>query len=91
MNFTTRQAKSMVIGATAGAAILASLVQLSEGSAPDIRVGVGAVIAGGLMFALADVAPSLAGSLALVLLVGAALQNGTKVAAIVAGATNGGK
>lgn len=87
MNFTARQAKTMVIVATAGSAILASLEQLATGSFPSVKIGVGAVIAGAVMYALTDIAPALAGALAALLLVGAALTNGTQVAAILSSAT----
>ena len=87
MNFTSQQSKTIVITATAGAAILSSLEQLASKQAPSVRIGVGAVIAGAVLYSLTDVAPALAGSLALLLLVGAALTNGVKVANIVATAT----
>lgn len=83
MDFTTAQAKGLVIGATAGAGILASAAQLAEGSPPDVRVAVGATIAAALMYALADYAPELAGGLALLMLVGAVLSNGATVAGII--------
>lgn len=87
MNFTERQAKSLVITATSVAAILAAVVDVTEGRAPNIRIGVGAVVAGGFMYAVAGFAPPLAGGLALVLIVGSALQNGPKVAEVLGVAT----
>lgn len=87
MNFTDRQAKSLVVGSIAGAAILASAQQLATGSMPDVRVAVGGVIAGAVLYALADVAPPLAGSLALLVLTGALLTNGADVARVITTAT----
>lgn len=87
MNFTTTQAKTTVVVATAGAAILASLEQLATGQFPSVKIGVGAVVAGAVMYALTDIAPALAGSLAALLLAGALLTNGTQVAAILSSAT----
>lgn len=87
MNFTTTQAKTLVITATAGSAILASLEQIATKQFPSVRIGVGAVIVGAVMYALTDISPALAGALALLLLAGAVLTNGTKVAGIISAAT----
>lgn len=91
MNLTERQAKSIVVGAVAGAAILASAEQLATGVMPDVRVAVGGVIAGAVLYAVADVAPAVAGTLALVLVTGAALTNGAAVARVVTQATTKGQ
>lgn len=87
MNFTERQAKSLVIAATSVAAILAAVVDVADGRGPNVRTGVGAVIAGAVMYGVASVAPPLGGGLALVLLVGSALHNGPRVAELVGVAT----
>lgn len=87
MNLTDRQAKSLVVGAVAGAGLLASAESLASGNLPSVRVAVGGVIAGAVLYALADVAPPLAGGLALILITGAALTNGVNVARIVTTAT----
>lgn len=83
MNFTEAQAKGLVIGAVAGAGILASAAQLVEGKPPSIRTALGGAIAAAMLYALADWAPNVAGGLALVLLVGAVLTNGMDVASII--------
>lgn len=83
MDFTAGQAKGLVIGATAGAGLLASAADLFEGRPPSIRVAMGATIAAAMLYALADWAPSLAGSLSLLLLTGALLTNGATVAGII--------
>ena len=87
MNFTTKSAKTMVVVATAGAAILSSMEQVSTGKMPSVKIGVGAVIVGAVLYALTDISPALAGALAALLLVGAALTNGTAVAATISSAT----
>lgn len=81
-------AKGLVIGSTATAGMLASASDLVNGRPPQVRTAVGAVIAAALLYALADVAPPLAGGLALVLLLGAVLTNGAEVAEIITKATN---
>lgn len=83
MDFTSAQAKGLVIGATAGAGILASAAQLVDGNPPDLRIAVGGAIAAAALYALADWVPGLAGGLALVMLVGSLLTNGATVAAII--------
>lgn len=81
-------AKGLVIGATAGAAILASAHDLVTGNPPQVRTAVAAVIAAALLYALAEVAPPLAGGLALIVLTGAVLRHGVEVADIVTQAIN---
>jgi hypothetical protein len=80
-------AKGFVIGATAGAAILASLDDLAAARPPDIKIAIGGVIAAAFLYALADAAPELAIGFAAILLVGAILTNGAQVAAIISKAT----
>lgn len=80
MAFTTSQAKGLVIGATAGAGVLASLASIADSKPPSIRIAVGATIVAVVLYAIADWAPELAGMLALVVLTGAILTNGTDVA-----------
>jgi hypothetical protein len=87
MDFTTGQAQGLVIGATAAATILASAANLADGNPPDIRTAIGGTIAAAFLYALADVAPALAGSFALLLLLGAILTNGVTVANIITKAT----
>ena len=89
MAFTEKSAKALVVGAVAGAAILSSVDSLATGTMPSVVVGVGAVVIGSMLYALADVAPPLAASFALVLITAAALTNGVKVAGIVTNATRG--
>lgn len=86
MNAST--AKGLVVGAAAGAGLLASAHDLVAGNPPQIRTAVGAAIAAALLYALADVAPPLAGGLALVLLTGAVLRHGVEVADIIMNAVN---
>lgn len=81
-------AKSVVIGATAGTSILSSLDALANGTAPNIRVGVGAVIAGSVLYAATDLAPELAASFALLMLAGGILLNGQTVFDIIQRATS---
>ena len=87
MNFTTGQAKGLVVGATCAAAILSSADNLANGKVPTVRNAVGAVVVASVLYAAADWQPELAGSLALVLLLGAILTNGVRVANIVTTAT----
>lgn len=87
MNVTTGQAQGLVIGATAGATILASAANLADGKPPDIRTAIGGTIAAAFLYALADVAPELAAAFAMLLLAGAILTNGATVAGIITKAT----
>lgn len=80
---TPRTAKALVITGTAGAAILESVVQLADGKAPSLRLGIGVAIAGALMYALTDIAPPVAGGMGALLLTGAILTNGVRASAIV--------
>ena len=80
-------AKGLVIGAAAGAGILASAADLATGNPPDVRVAVGVVLAAAVLYAAADWAPDLAAAFAVLLLTGAVLTNGKTVADVVRGAT----
>lgn len=81
MNDST--AKGLVIGCTAGAAILASIGDLAAGRAPSVRLALGATIAAAILYAIAEVAPRLAAGFALLLFVGAALTDGAESARII--------
>lgn len=89
MSFSERSAKTAVVGAVAGAALLSSAQSLATGTMPPVRIGVGAVIAGAMLYALADSAPAVAGGFALLLITGAVMVNGVQVAKIVTHATTG--
>jgi hypothetical protein len=82
-----RQAKTLVIVGTSGAAMLASAEAIATGRPPSVRIGVGAVVAGSVLYALAGFIPPVAGGLALVMLTGSVLTNGATVAAILQRAT----
>lgn len=87
MNFTTDQAQGLVLGACAGTFVLAVADDIAHGDPPSIRAAVGSFLVAAALYALADWVPALAGSLALLLLVGAILTNGVSVANVITGAT----
>lgn len=86
MNVSVRTSKSLVITGTAATAILSALVSMSEGSMPSIRIGVGATLVGAGLYALTDVAPSLAASFAVLMLAGSLYRNGPEVFTKISGA-----
>lgn len=86
MNVSPRTAKSLVITGTAATAILSALVTMTDGQMPSIRVGVGATLVGAGLYALTDVAPSIAASFAVLMLVGSVYRNGPQVFETVSGA-----
>lgn len=85
MNSAT--AKGLVITGTAGAGIFASLADIAQGNPPDIRVALGGILAASVLYALTDSAPSLAGMLAMLILVSAIILNGQAVFQIINKAT----
>lgn len=74
------KAKTLTIAAVGAAGLLASLEYVAKGERPPLRTFVGVAVSGVVLLTLAEVAPGLAGSLALLLLVGALLRNGVGAA-----------
>lgn len=76
-------AKSLTVAAVGAAGLLSSLEYVAKGERPPLRTLVGVVVSGVVLLTVAEVAPTLAGSLALLLLTGAVLRNGVAVARVV--------
>lgn len=77
---TEGKAKAVTVAAVGAAGLLSSLEHVAAGERPPLRTFVGVVVSGVVLLALAEVAPDLAGALALLLLTGAVLRNGVAVA-----------
>lgn len=77
---TGGKAKSLVIASVGAAGVLSSLEYLADGKRPPLTVFVGMTVTGVVLLAAADLSPDVAGGLALLLLVGAVLRNGTAAA-----------
>lgn len=88
MNVSPRTAKSVVIGAVAGTAILSALVSVVDGTAPSIRVGIGATVVGAALYAATDVAPPLAASVAALMFIGTLYRHGPSLAETLTGAVS---
>lgn len=74
------KAKTLVVASVGAAAVLSSLEHVAKAELPPLSTYVGATIAGvGLLF-LAELSPDVAGGLALLLLTGAVLRNGSAAA-----------
>lgn len=73
------QAKRYALLATIAAATLAIVAELQRGNVPDPRIVVGAVIAAVLLTIGAEMAPAIAGGLAMVMLITALLVTGADV------------
>lgn len=74
------KAKTITVAAVGAAGVLSSLEHVAAGRRPPLQTFVGVVVSGVFLLALAEVAPSLAGGLALLLLTGAVLRNGVGAA-----------
>lgn len=77
---TESKAKTLTVAAVGAAGLLASLEHLADGERPPLKTFVGVGVAGVVLLTVAEVAPGLAGGLALLLLTGALLRNGTSAA-----------
>lgn len=77
---TEGKAKTLTVAAVGAAAVLSSLEHVADGERPPLSTFVGATVAGVVLLATAEVAPDLAGGLALLLLLGAVLRNGQSAA-----------
>jgi hypothetical protein len=86
---TPAQAKRLVIGGLGVAGIVAAVGDLSSGQAPQLRIFIGACIAGAVLAMVAEVQPELAAGLALLVLLSAAIAGGPATIEKVAGATSG--
>jgi cysteine synthase len=71
MSMSAPQAKRVVVLSVATAGTMTTVRDLAKGDAPSIRTIVGVVVAGVLLAGMAEVAPSVAGGLALLLLTAA--------------------
>lgn len=70
--------KRWVTTAVIVSGVLAAVDDVSHGRRPNVRIALGAFVAGALLLLLAEVAPQLAGGLAALLLVSAILNTGGK-------------
>lgn len=68
---TTTQAKRLVIVGLLVTGGLAAVRDLSKGDAPDLRIGLGVVIGGVILSTVAEVAPDVAGMVAVLTMVSA--------------------
>ena len=78
-NISKAQAKRYALLATIAAATLAVVAELQRGNTPDPRIVVGAVLAAVLLTIGAELAPAIAGGLAMVMLITALLVTGADV------------
>lgn len=87
----TAEADQLVVGSLLVTATVATVKKVTEGQPPDVvRALVGVFIAGTMLTLLAEGAPSLAGSLAVLILVASLIYAGPNVwTAITARATQG--
>ena len=72
-------AKSLTVVSLIVSGSLASVESIRDGHLPPVRLAFGGLIAGVVLFTLADAAPDVAGGLAGLLLVGSLLTTGSKV------------
>lgn len=77
---TESKAKTITIAAVGAAGVLSSLEHVAQGNRPPLRTFVGVVVSGVILLTVAEVAPDVAGGLALLLLTGAVLRNGAGAA-----------
>lgn len=77
---TSSHAKSVALGCVIGAGAIASVESLTKGELPPLRVGVGVIVGGVLLLALADPAPQLAAGFGALVLTGAILRDGIPAA-----------
>lgn len=73
---TDAKAKRLVLGALVAVGLLATARDLTGGKVPKVRIVIGAAVVAAMLTATAEVAPELAVSFALLLLVTASLTAG---------------
>jgi hypothetical protein len=73
---TGPEAKRFVLIGVTGAGALTAVDQLRKGNVPSVRIGVGVLATGVILMAAAEVAPSIAGGFAMLMLVTSAFVLG---------------
>lgn len=88
MTITPDQAKRLTIAAVVVSGGLASVDAIRQGRRPELRIGLGMVVAGVGLSLVSEVSPQLGGSLAALLLVSSVFIVGAPALATISGGLN---